>query len=93
MRGWEPGFREFDNAMSADPLAFVAERLSDLNGLMAGAGVDPAEGTERDAEELRTAVPEILATVRNLLAGVREGRLAPEPDADEPTESARIGWL
>lgn len=93
MRGWEPGSRQFDAAMGADPLGFVAERLSDLQGLMAGAGVDPGEITQRDAIELRAAVPDILETVRNLLAGVREGRLATEPDDPEQPESARVGWL
>jgi hypothetical protein len=93
MRGWEPGSRQFDDVMSADPLEFVAERLSDLNGLMDGAGMDPDEITEQDAVELRTAVPEILETVRSLLAGVREGRLAREPDGIEQPETVRVGWL
>jgi hypothetical protein len=93
MRGWEPGSRQFDKAMSTDPLGFVAEQLSDLKGLMDGAGVDPGETTNQDAVELRAAVPEILQTVRNLLAQVREGHLANEPDGLERAESVRIGWL
>jgi len=72
MRGWEPDTRQFDDAMSADPLGFVAERLGDIG-------------------ELRAAVPEIIATTRALLAGVRSGQLA-QPPSDE-LESARVGWL
>jgi hypothetical protein len=93
MRGWEPGTRQFDDAMSADPLRFVGEQLSNLKGLMDGAGVDLGEATDTDASELRDAVPEILDTVRTLLAHVREGRLAQEPDGIEPTAVVRTGWL
>jgi hypothetical protein len=93
MRGWEPGTRQFDDAMSADPLAFVAEQLSDLPALLEGAGVDPSEVADDDAVELRAAVPEILDDVRTLLAGVHEGRLAREPDDAGPSDNARIGWL
>jgi hypothetical protein len=93
MRGWEPGSRQFDAAMSADPLAFVADQLGHPEALMDGAGVDPSTVASQDAAELRDAVPEILDTVRRLLAGVHEGRLARPPEDDQPTESARIGWL
>jgi hypothetical protein len=93
MRGWEPGSRRFDDAMSTDPLGFVAAQLSDLKGLMDGAGVDPGETIDDDALELRAAVPEILETVRNLLAQVREGHLAKGPESIEGAETVRIGWL
>jgi hypothetical protein len=93
MRGWEPGSREFDRAMSADPLRFVGEQLSDLKRLMDAAGVDPGETVEQDASELRAAVPEILETVGNLLAQVREGHLAKAPEASEQAENVRTGWL
>jgi len=94
MRGWEPGSRQFDDDMSADPLAFVAQRLSDPDGLMDGAGLDPGEITEQDRAELRTAIPEIVDTVRSLLGDVREGRLAQEPDGEvEQAGVIRTGWL
>ncbi len=93
MRGWEPGSREFEEAMSADPLAFVATQLSDLRGLLRGAGVDPSVATERDEVELRAAVPDIVETVRTLLDGVRSGRLGQPPANVAAPESARIGWL
>jgi hypothetical protein len=79
--------------MSTDPLRFVAERLSDLKGLMDGAGVDPGETIDQDALELRAAVPEVLETVRNLLAQVREGHLAKGPEGIERAENVRMGWL
>lgn len=91
MRGWEPGTRQFDGQMSAHPLRFVAEQLGDLPGLLAGADIDPSAITDRDTEELRAAVPEILATTRSLLAAVRSGELAQPPD--DELDSARIGWL
>ena len=91
MRDWEPGTRQFDDAMSADPIGFVGQQLSDLPGLVRGAGIDAGVVTDQDTLELRAAVPEILETVRSLLADVREGRLATGPG--ETPESARIGWL
>jgi hypothetical protein len=94
MRGWEPGTRRFDEAMSADPLGFVAQQLSDPDRLMSEAGVDPGVVDEHDRAELRAAVPQIVESVRTLLTGVREGRLAQEPDdAREPTGVVRTGWL
>jgi hypothetical protein len=94
MRGWEPGSRQFDADMSADPLGFVAQRLNDPEGLMGGAGLDPGEITDQDRSELRATVPEIVETVRNLLTDVREGRLAQEPDSDlEHPGVIRTGWL
>jgi len=91
IRGWEPNTRRFDDAMSADPLGFVAEQLGNLPRLVAGANLDPDAITERDTAELRAAVPQILATTRALLADVRSGRFAEAP-SDERA-GARIGWL
>lgn len=92
-RGWEPGPRHFDPAMSADPVAWVGMRLSDLDGLVAEAG---ATGTALvgppDAADLRAAVPEILDVVRRLLDGVRAGELAQPPEGAAPG-GARVGWL
>jgi hypothetical protein len=93
MYGWEPNTRQFDDAMSADPLAFVAGQLSDLPGLMRGAGMDPTAVPDRDVADLRAAAPEIVDTTRALLAAVREGRLATGPDGTDALDSAREGWL
>src|SRR5262249_38501241 len=92
MRGWEPGSRQFDGAMSADPLRFLGERLADLDALVQEAGMDAAVVDERDAAELRDEAPAIVNTVREMLAAVRSGQLARAPDGPE-TVSARVGWL
>jgi hypothetical protein len=93
MRGWEPNTRQFDDAMTTDPLAFVATQLCDLGGLMRGAGMDPSDVPDRDVTDLRAAVPEILETTRSLLGAVREGRLATGPIGADAPGSAREGWL
>lgn len=93
-RGWEPGPRRFDPAMSADPVAWVGTRLSDLDGLVGAGASGPAEAVvgSSDAADLRAAVAEILDVVRRLLDRVRNGELAQPPTGDAP-DSARVGWL
>lgn len=90
-RGWEPGPRRFDPAMSADPVGWVGRRLTDLDGLLAEAEADAAVGLS-DAAELRAAAPEILDVVGRLLDRVRAGELAQPPAAGAP-DHARVGWL
>ena len=92
MRGWEPGSRQFDAAMSEDPVGFLQAQLEDLCGLLKGADVDPGLVGERDAAELRAEAPAIVGTVREMLAAVRSGQLARPPD-DPAAASARVGWL
>ncbi|MFM8303130.1 MAG: hypothetical protein ACKOA9_02340 [Actinomycetota bacterium] len=88
---WEPGRRRFVPELSADPVGWFAERLGDLATVLAEAGVDPAEVGPHDVEEIRAAVPEIVAGLRDLLDGVHQGRLArPLADAGEAT---RLSWL
>ena len=91
MRGWEPGSRQYDRAMSDAPVEWVGRRLSDLPKLLEEAEVDPGMVDPEDAEELRRAVPEILDAVNRLLAAVREGSAAVPPP--EPVAAARTGWL
>jgi hypothetical protein len=88
--GWEPGVRHFAEEMSADPVAWVGKRLADLDGLLEEAGVDARDVGPGDAEELRTAVPEIVDAVNRMLERIRAGELA-RPPGD--AESARVGWL
>ena len=92
MRGWEPGSRQFDRALSADPLRWLEDRLGDLDGLLRDADVSPDEVDAADADALRRAAPEIVSAVERLLGEVRAGRLALAP-AGGPVESAREGWL
>jgi hypothetical protein len=95
--GWEPGRRVFDEALSAAPVEWVGEQLSDLAALLERAGVAANETLAADGEQLRGCVPEILATVRGLLDRVRSGELATAPaGADGRTgepASARVSWL
>ncbi len=90
--GWEPGRRRFEAALSARPLAWVGERLGDLEGLLDDAGIAAAEVGRGDPCALRGAVPEILAAAGRLLEKVEAGELG-RPNTDENLVSARIGWL
>ena len=92
MTGWEVGSRVFDRGLSADPVGWLGERLTDLEGLLkaVGLGGDPAD--PGDAESLRQCLPEVLAAVSRLLERVHAGELGRAPGA-EPLASARAGWL
>jgi hypothetical protein len=91
-RGWEPSSRHFVQELSANPLAWVGDRLSHLSDLLKEAGVDADEVDATDADRLRDAVPEILDAVRRLLDKIRLGQLA-RPPTDDELLSARVGWL
>jgi len=90
--GWEPGRRVFDRGMSAEPVRWVGEQLSDLGALLERAGVAPDEDLLADGESLRGCVPEITAAAQALLDKVAAGELAAAPAGDQP-ESARVSWL
>jgi hypothetical protein len=89
--GWEPGRRHFVPELSADPLSWLADELADPTAVLARAGVGTDEVTEADITGLAAAAPEIVAAVKRLLDGVRDGTLAPAPA--EPVAAARTGWL
>jgi hypothetical protein len=89
--GWEPGRRHFVPELSADPVAWLADELADPAAVLARAGVDADEVTEADVTGLAAAGPEIVAAVKRMLDGVRDGELAPVPP--EPVAAARTGWL
>jgi hypothetical protein len=90
--GWEPGPRCFVEELSADPVAWVGKRLSDLEGVLGEAGVARDEVGKADAENLRLAVPEVLDAVRRLLDRVRSHDLARPAEGTAP-DGARVGWL
>ena len=100
-RGWEPGERQFEPALSADPIGWLTERLEDLPSLLAGADIDPELAGPNDAAEMAGAAPEIARTVEMLLARVRKGELAKppgtspqtDPSSDDGSTAARVGWL
>ena len=92
MTGWEPHSRAFDPGLSAAPVEWVGEQLRDLEGLLAGAGVELDEELAADARELREWAPEIARAVGGLLDRVWAGELARSPGGPELV-SARTGWL
>jgi len=92
-RGWEPGRRQYVAAMSAAPLEFVAGRLADLEGMLAGAGIPIGEVDPGDPDALRRGAPEIVDAVRRLLDGVKAGELGRAPDDAEQAAGVRVGWL
>jgi hypothetical protein len=89
--GWEPGRRHFVDELSGDPLSWLADQLADPAAVLARAGVDADEFTKADETGLAAAAPEIVAAVKRMLDGVRNGELAPAPA--EPVAAARTGWL
>ena len=91
-QGWEPGERVFDEELSADPVAWVGRRLSDVEDLMAEVQWDGSGMSDREIAEIRQTVPEIQAAVRRLLDRIQQGELAAPPPG-EPLVDARIGWL
>ena len=90
--GWEPGPRRFVDELSADPLAWVGARLSDLDQLLDQVGFDRAEVGSSDGHDLALTVPEITDALRRLLDRVRAGELGRAPDQGE-ADRARVGWL
>jgi hypothetical protein len=94
-RGWEPGRRQYDEALSADPLEWLGRQLADLPGLLAGAELPADTAGPGDAAALAAAAPQVVETVRDLLARVRAGELARPPEGGpEGAESgARVSWL
>jgi len=90
--GWEPGSRVFDQRLSAEPVQWVSEQLSDLGALLERAGVPDDGSFAADAESLRGCVGEIMAAVQGLLDRVKAGELATAP-AGGQADSVRISWL
>jgi hypothetical protein len=87
-RGWEPGRRHFVDELSADPLGWVGKRLSDLPDLLHETGSE--DDVLADAEDLRQAVPEILAAVQRLLDRVRASGVGATLEAGS---GRRASWL
>jgi hypothetical protein len=91
MRGWEPGDRQFEPELTADPVVWVAKRLADFRAVMESAGVDDIDDDE--LEQLRGAEPEITATIRRLLDRIGHGDLARAPADSNAKSFVRAGWL
>jgi len=90
--GWEPGRRVYVRELSADPIAWLAGRLSDLPQVLKEAGAAAGVAAPGDAESLRRAVPDILEATERVLGQVRRGELG-TPPAGAPADSVRASWL
>jgi hypothetical protein len=96
---WSPGNRVFTRELSADPLAWLAGKLADLDAVLAEAGFPADTAGPDDAAELRLAAPEIVAATARLLERVRAGELGIIPAGDQPDSAdgqpalVRSGWL
>lgn len=90
-RGWEPGRRVFVEELSADPLSWVRDRFTDIEGVLADAGVTADELGPDDVESLRRAGPMVVDQLRHLLGEVA-ARRAGLPPADGG-EFVRQSWL
>jgi hypothetical protein len=93
MREWEPGLREFEPELTADPVAWVAKRLADFRALMEAAGVEDSRLDDDDLEELSDAAPEVADAIRRLLGRIGQGDLARPPADSNARTSVRAGWL
>lgn len=95
-QGWEPGSRQYDEAMTADPVGWVEKQLSDLPALLAGAELPADSAGPSDAAEMAAAAAEIGRAVRELLARVRAGELGRAPESEPgapPPAGVRSSWL
>jgi hypothetical protein len=96
-RDWEPSPRSYDQAIKDDTLGWLTDRLRDLSGLLAGAGLDASLAGRSDAAQLAAIAPDIAATVGTLLDLVRRGLLGQAPAGFDTARSAlvgvRSGWL
>jgi hypothetical protein len=100
--GWNPSRRVFVAELSADPLGWLGQKLADLDGLLASAGFPPDTAGPDDAEQLRSAAPQIVDATRGLLDKVRAGELGNPPREAAPASAVaptvdpvliRAGWL
>jgi hypothetical protein len=94
--GWEPDDRRYDTDIKTDPAAWLAGRLSDLPGLLAGAGIDPERVGPSDGAQLAAAASAISVAAVDLLEQVRNGELGTPPvdlSEDEMLAGIRSGWL
>src|SRR5690606_37022326 len=90
LHGWEPGRRVFDPQLSQEPLKWLQERPSDLEGVLDQAGEPRDTASEADVTGLRERAPEIVETVARLLGTVRS---SPVPEGAEAAASVRASWL
>ena len=83
---------QFLPELSADPLGWLSEQLSDLPAVLERAGVPPEVADPSDAASLRDIAPAIVGVTSMMLDKVRAGELG-LPPADDAVDSIRNGWL
>jgi hypothetical protein len=93
MSGWEPGSRQFEPELSADPIAWVAKRLENVEELLHASGVEDTEIDAQDVEQLRASSGEILEAIRRLLERISDGELGRPPELAHDATLIRSGWL
>jgi hypothetical protein len=91
MSDWEPHRRVFDRELSSDPVRWLGVKLADLEGLLAGAGIDVDDELATDADKLRASLPDVQRAVSGMLDKVKAGELGTAPDG--AVASARLSWL
>ena len=90
--GWEPCQDTFDDELTANPLAWLAERLGNLDELLRRLGIDRAEVGAADGPGLRDCLPEIIDSIDRVLGRVQGGELA-RPRLAPPDTTVRDSWL
>src|SRR6185437_14717826 len=98
--GWDPGDRVFVRELSSDPLGWLADRLANLDEVLAQGGFPAGTASADDVAELRKAAPEIVQATGRLLDRVRAGELGNPPSTEPPAPVdgqlqalIRTGWL
>ena len=93
MRGWEPGRRKFEEAITADPLGWLSARLDDLTEVRAALDQDGVTVEDNELAEMRAAAREIVDAVNRLLKRIGDGELGRAPAHADPKVLVRTGWL
>lgn len=84
------GEREFDPGLTADHIGWSLAQVSDLKGLLAGAGF-AALAADIDDEDLRAVLPQIKAGLEYCDAGRRRwGRRLLTPDGEARARAERL---
>jgi hypothetical protein len=86
MRSGEPGDRTFDRVLSADPIGWLRERLSDLNRLVGDTDVAGVAGFGADVAAVARIADELVEAV---CAGLERSR-TPWPDAEHDERGMAI---
>ncbi len=89
--GWDPGLREFVDALSNDPIRWVGEQFGVIDEVLRSAGLDEGDVPATDVDALRRSALVVTAQLEFMLGEVAAGRagLAPADGGD----FVRASWL